>query len=61
MDKEKFYELVKSALDGMEMKESVEDEVFINQVVQLIKEQGLGITETVYRESGEMEKVLLSR
>ena len=33
MDKEKFYELVKNALDGIEIKESAEDEEFIDKVV----------------------------
>lgn len=33
MDKEKFYELVQDALSGMEMKESKEDEEFIDKVV----------------------------
>ena len=55
MDKEKFYELVKDALSGVEMKESKEDEEFIEKVVQSIKEKGLGIAETTSGESGGME------
>lgn len=55
MDKEKFYELVKDALSGVEIKESKEDEEFIEKVVQAIKDKGLGIAGTVSDESMEME------
>ena len=54
MDKEKFYELVKDALSGIEMKESKEDEEFIEKVVQLIKEKGLEIGGTTGGESEGM-------
>ena len=46
---------MKDALSGVEMKESKEDEEFIEKVVQAIKEKGLGIAESTSGESEEME------
>lgn len=54
MDKDKFYKLVKDAHNGMKMKESREDEEFVEKAVQFIKEKGLGIAGMTGDESGGM-------